>query len=111
MLVGGGVATIRQYLQAKLIDEMHLAVAPVLLGSGEHFFADLDLPTLGYQCSVISVENTFLPRVSRTLSSRKRRYDIWVYQCCEGCEGQKGARLMVTQNKRHRSERRFTADT
>ena len=50
VLVGGGVATIRQYLQAKLIDEMHLAVAPVLLGSGEHLFADLALPTLGYQC-------------------------------------------------------------
>lgn len=48
VLVGGGVATIRQYLQSKLIDEMHLAVVPILLGSGEHLFADLDLPTLGY---------------------------------------------------------------
>jgi len=34
----------------KLIEEMHLAVAPVLLGSGEHLFADLDLPALGYRC-------------------------------------------------------------
>lgn len=44
----GGVATIRQYLQAKLIDEMHLAVSPRLLGSGEHLLAGFDLPALGY---------------------------------------------------------------
>jgi dihydrofolate reductase len=49
--VGGGVATIRQYLQAGLIDEMHLAVSPVLLGRGENLFAGLDLPALGYQRS------------------------------------------------------------
>jgi dihydrofolate reductase len=49
--VGGGVATIRQYLRAGLIDEMHLALAPVLLGSGERLFADLDLPRLGYRCT------------------------------------------------------------
>ena len=47
--VGGGAATIRQYLQARLVDEMHLAVAPSLLGSGEHLFAGLDLPALGYR--------------------------------------------------------------
>lgn len=45
--VGGGVATIRQYLQAGLIDELHLAVRPVLLGAGEALFAGLDLPGLG----------------------------------------------------------------
>ena len=49
--VGGGVATIRQYLRAGLIDEMHLAMSPVLLGAGESFFGDLDLPALGYECS------------------------------------------------------------
>jgi len=49
--VGGGTATIRQYLEAGLIDEMHLAVSPVLLGTGEHLFAGLDLPKLGYRCS------------------------------------------------------------
>jgi dihydrofolate reductase len=49
--VGGGVATIRQYLQEKLIDEMHLAIAPVLLGRGENLFAGLDMPKLGYQCT------------------------------------------------------------
>jgi dihydrofolate reductase len=47
--VGGGGATIRQYLQAGLIDEMHVAIAPVLLGSGEALFAGLDLLQLGYE--------------------------------------------------------------
>jgi dihydrofolate reductase len=49
--LGGGAATIRQYLQAGLIDEMHLAVSPILLGSGEHLLAGLDLPALGYSCT------------------------------------------------------------
>src|SRR5947209_9927130 len=49
--VGGGVATVRQYLQAGLIDEMHLAVRPILLGAGEHLFKDLDLHALGYECT------------------------------------------------------------
>jgi dihydrofolate reductase len=48
--VGGGVATIRQYLQAGLVDEMHLAISPVLLGHGESLFAGIDLLQLGYQC-------------------------------------------------------------
>jgi dihydrofolate reductase len=49
--VGGGASTIRQYLQAGLIDEMHFAISPVLLGSGEHLFVGLDLPKLGYRVS------------------------------------------------------------
>lgn len=49
--IGGGVATIRQYLQAGLIDELHLAVRPVLLGSGEHLWQGLDLHALGYECA------------------------------------------------------------
>ncbi|MBN8942028.1 MAG: dihydrofolate reductase family protein [Rhizobiales bacterium] len=49
--VGGGVATIRQYLRAGLIDEMHLAIAPVLLGAGEHLFAGIDTAKLGYHCA------------------------------------------------------------
>jgi dihydrofolate reductase len=48
--IGGGVATIRQYLRAGLIDDLHLATRPVLLGRGEHLFHDLDLRALGYQC-------------------------------------------------------------
>jgi dihydrofolate reductase len=47
--LGGGVATIRQYLRSALIDEMHLAISPVLLGSGEHLFTGIDAPKLGYQ--------------------------------------------------------------
>ncbi len=48
--VGGGVATIRQYLQERLIDEIHLAIADVLLGCGEALFAGMDWRTLGYRC-------------------------------------------------------------
>ena len=48
--VGGGVATIRQYLRAGLLDEMHLAVSPVLLGSGENLLEGIDLVGLGYAC-------------------------------------------------------------
>jgi len=47
--LGGGVSTIRQYLRARLVDEMHLAMAPALLGSGENLFAGIDLPGLGYK--------------------------------------------------------------
>ena len=49
--IGGGVATIRQYLQAGLIDELHLAVSPIFLGSGEHLFSGIDLVALGYRCT------------------------------------------------------------
>jgi len=46
--IGGGVSTVRQYLQARLVDEMHLAVGPVLLGQGENLYEGLDLAALGY---------------------------------------------------------------
>ena len=49
ILVGGGVSTLRQYLQARLIDEVHLAFSPILLGGGENLFEGLDLPALGYR--------------------------------------------------------------
>lgn len=49
--IGGGVSVIRQYLQARLVDEMHLAISPVLLGSGENLFAGINLPELGLACS------------------------------------------------------------
>jgi dihydrofolate reductase len=48
--IGGGVATVRQYLQARLIDDLHLVQRPVLLGAGEHLWRGLDLHALGYQC-------------------------------------------------------------
>ena len=47
--LGGGVATIRQFLQAGLVDEMHLAIAPVLLGTGESLLGGIDLLRLGYR--------------------------------------------------------------
>ncbi len=47
--LGGGVSTIRQFLRAGLIDELHLAMRPVLMGAGEALFAGIDLPALGYE--------------------------------------------------------------
>ncbi len=49
--IGGGASTIRQYLQARLIDELHLAISPVLLGTGERLFDGIHLPDLGYTCT------------------------------------------------------------
>jgi len=49
--LGGGVASVRQYLRARLIDELHLALRPVLLGSGEHLLRDINLRALGYECA------------------------------------------------------------
>jgi dihydrofolate reductase len=48
--IGGGAATVRQYLSAGLIDELHLAISPVLLGRGEHLLAGIDTAKLGYKC-------------------------------------------------------------
>lgn len=47
--VGGGLETVQQYLRAGRIDEMHVVVSPVLIGSGERLFEELDLPRLGYR--------------------------------------------------------------
>jgi len=47
--IGGGVSTIRQYLLAGAIDELQLALSPVVLGRGESLFAGIDLPGLGYR--------------------------------------------------------------
>lgn len=49
--LGGGVSTVRQYLQARLIDDLHLAVGPVLLGSGENLLQGIDAHALGYKCT------------------------------------------------------------
>jgi dihydrofolate reductase len=49
--IGGGTATIRQYLQERLIDELHLAISPVLLGAGEPLFEGINLVDLGYTCT------------------------------------------------------------
>ena len=65
--VGGGVATIRQYLQPGLIDEMHLAVSPVLLGCGEHLLGGLDLLKLGYRVS----EHVPMPKTTHFVLSKQ----------------------------------------
>lgn len=49
--IGGGAKTIRQYLRARLIDELHVAISPVLLGAGERLFEGLDMRALGYGCA------------------------------------------------------------
>lgn len=66
--VGGGVATIQQSLRAGLIDDMHLAISPVLLGSGEHLFGGIDLPKLGFQCT----EHVPTPNATHVILARSR---------------------------------------
>jgi len=48
--IGGGPETIQQYLRAGLIDELHVAISPVLLGGGERLFEGIDVRALGYEC-------------------------------------------------------------
>jgi dihydrofolate reductase len=61
--IGGGVATIQQFLREKLIDEMHLAFSPVFLGSGERLFDGVDLIALGYEC----VEHVATPNAAHVV--------------------------------------------
>jgi dihydrofolate reductase len=49
--IGGGVATVQQYLRARLIDELHLVFRPIFMGAGENLFAGLDMAELGYRCT------------------------------------------------------------
>lgn len=67
--LGGGAQTVRQYLSEGLVDEMHLAMAPVLLGAGEALFSGLNLPALGYVCT----ERTATPRATHIVLSRPGR--------------------------------------
>jgi len=67
--LGGGAATIRQYLRAALIDELHLVISPVLLGTGEPLMTGLDLPALGYEC----VEHIPGKRAAAHVTIRKRK--------------------------------------
>jgi dihydrofolate reductase len=64
--IGGGAATIRAYLSAGLIDELHVAISPVLLGSGEALFGGLDLTVLGYSC----VEHVTTPKALHVVLAR-----------------------------------------
>jgi len=67
--LGGGAATIRQYLSAGLVDSMHLAISPVLLGQGEPLLAGLDLPKLGYEIA----ETLPTERATHVVIARKGR--------------------------------------
>jgi len=66
--IGGGVATIQQFLRAGLIDELHLAIAPVFLGSGEQLFHNIDLPKLGYRY----IEHVSTPKATHVLVSKDK---------------------------------------
>lgn len=65
--VGGGVDTVRQYLRAGLIDEMHIAMAPIFLGSGESLLSGIDVRSLGYQCA----EHTSTPSATHMILKRR----------------------------------------
>ena len=65
--VGGGVNVIQQYLRQRLIDEMHIAISPVLLGAGERLFGGVNLPALGYAC----VKHEATPRATHVIFSRQ----------------------------------------
>lgn len=69
--IGGGPSIIRQYLHEGLIDEMHIAIVPVLLGKGEPLFQDLDLPALGYRC----VEHKASEAVTHVILKREELND------------------------------------
>jgi dihydrofolate reductase len=64
--IGGGPNTIRQYLREGLIDELHLAVTPVLLGRGESLFEGIDLRALGYEC----VDSVASPKATHVILRR-----------------------------------------
>ncbi len=70
--IGGGAATIRQYLRESLIDELHIAIAPVLLGRGEPLFQGVDLPSLGYEC----VEFVGTAKATHVVLRRKGGTDV-----------------------------------
>jgi dihydrofolate reductase len=65
--VGGGVNVIQQYLRDRLIDEMHIAISPVLLGAGERLFDGVNLPALGYAC----VSHVATARATHLILSRQ----------------------------------------
>ena len=67
--LGGGVGTMRQYLRARLVDEMHLVVSPALIGSGERLFDGVDTPALGYKLA----DHTATPTATHMLITRQKQ--------------------------------------
>ena len=65
--IGGGPNIIQQYLREGLVDEVHLAIAPILLGSGQRLFDGVDLPSLGYFCN----EHAVSPKATHIVLERK----------------------------------------
>jgi dihydrofolate reductase len=65
--VGGGMATIRQYLREALIDELHLVISPVLMGEGEPLLAGINLPKLGYECT----EHVTTPKATHIILTKR----------------------------------------
>jgi dihydrofolate reductase len=65
--LGGGVNVIQQYLRQRLVDEMHIAIAPVLLGRGERLFDGVNLPALGYACT----KHVATPQATHIILSRQ----------------------------------------
>jgi dihydrofolate reductase len=65
--IGGGVATIQQFLRAGLIDDVHLAISPTFLGSGEQLFANVDMLKLGYRCT----EHVSTPKATHVVFSKR----------------------------------------
>lgn len=70
--IGGGPSVIRQYLQAALIDELHIAISPILLGRGERLFEGVDLRAQGYEC----VEFVRSEKASHVVLRRRKRDDV-----------------------------------
>jgi len=67
--LGGGVATVREYLQAGLIDDMHLAISPVLLGAGENLLTGIDMRAGGFECT----EHVGTDRATHVVLTKKSR--------------------------------------
>jgi len=65
--IGGGAATIRQYLRERLIDELHVAISPVVLGAGERLFEGVNLTELGYACT----QHVASPRATHIVLARR----------------------------------------
>ncbi|HET9634621.1 MAG TPA: dihydrofolate reductase family protein [Gemmatimonadaceae bacterium] len=66
--IGGGVSTVRQYLKERLIDDLHIAISPILLGSGENLYFGIDLPALGYECT----SHVPTPNATHVVLSKRR---------------------------------------
>ncbi|HEY5220245.1 MAG TPA: dihydrofolate reductase family protein, partial [Gemmatimonadaceae bacterium] len=70
--IGGGADTIQQYVRAGLVDELHIAIAPVLLGKGERLFEGVDMRSLGYEC----IEQVSSEKATHVVLRRRGQDDV-----------------------------------